>query len=99
MEASMTAYLVANVTVRNAEDMEAYAAAAGPTLAAHGGELILDGRLSETLTGTWEAPGVALVSFPSAEAARTWYHSPEYQALAPLRESAAEMDIALFAPD
>ena len=94
----MTAYLVANVTVRNAEKMEAYAAAAGPTLAAHGGELILDGQLSETLSGDWNAPGVALVRFPSVAAAQTWYNSPEYQALAPLRASAADMDIALFAP-
>jgi uncharacterized protein (DUF1330 family) len=94
----MTAYLVANVTVRNAENMEAYAAAAGPTLTAHGGEFILDGYLAETLAGTWDAAGVALVRFPSAEAARAWYNSPEYQALAPLRSSAADMDIALFEP-
>ena len=94
----MTAYLVANVTVRNAKDMEAYAAAAGPTLVAHGGELILDGQLPRTLSGSWDAPGVALVRFPSVEAAQTWSASPEYQALAPLRASAADMDIALFTP-
>ncbi|MCK0166756.1 DUF1330 domain-containing protein [Jannaschia sp. S6380] len=93
----MTAFLVANVTVRNAEQMEAYAVAAGPTLEAYGGELILDGQLSETLSGSWDAPGVALVRFPSVEAAQIWYNSPEYQALAPLRTSAADMDIALFA--
>ena len=92
----MTVYLVANVTVLNAERMEAYAAAAGPTVAAHGGEFILDGQLAETLSGKGAAPGLALVRFPSLEAAQTWYHSPEYQALAGLRASAAEMDIALF---
>ena len=96
-EVSLAAYLVANVTVRDAEKMEAYAAAAGPTLAAHGGELILDGRLAETLSGAWNAPGVALVRFPSVEAAQKWHNSPEYKALAPLRASAADMDIALFA--
>jgi uncharacterized protein (DUF1330 family) len=92
----MTVYLVANVTVRNAENMEAYAAAAGPTLVAHGGELVLDGQHAETLSGRWDTPGVALVRFPDVEAARKWYNSPEYQALAPLRSSAADMDIALF---
>ena len=94
----MTAYIIATVSVRNAEKMEAYAAAAGPTLEAHGGELILDARLAETFSGGWDTPGVALVRFPSMEAARSWYRSPEYQALAPLRASAADMDIALFAP-
>ncbi len=92
----MTVYLVANVTVLDTEKMEAYAASAGPTVAAHGGEFILDGRLAENLSGKWAAPGVALVRFPSLEAAQTWYHSPEYQALAGLRASAAEMEIALF---
>jgi uncharacterized protein (DUF1330 family) len=92
----MTAYLVANVTVRDAARMEAYAAAAGPTLAAHGGEFVLEGQLADTLSGTCAAPAVALVRFPSVEAARTWYNSPEYQALADLRSSAAHMDIALF---
>jgi len=92
----MTVYLVANVTVRDADKMQAYAAAAGPTLAAHGGELVLDGQLAETLSGKWTAPGVALVRFPSVDAAQTWYRSAEYQALAPLRSSAADMDIALF---
>jgi uncharacterized protein (DUF1330 family) len=92
----MTVYLVANVTVRNAEKMEAYTAAAGPTLVEHGGEFLLDGQHAETLSGQWDAPGVALVRFPSVEAARAWYNSPEYQALAPLRASAADMDIALF---
>ena len=92
----MTAFLVANVTVRDPERMEAYAAAAGPTLAAYGGELVLDGQLADTLFGTWAAPGLALVRFPTVEAARTWYASPEYKALAGLRSSAADMDIALF---
>ena len=92
----MTVYLVANVTVLDAEKMEAYATAAGPTLTQYGGEFVLDGQLTATLSGSWNAPGVAIVRFPDLEAARTWYASPEYQALAPMRSSAAEMDIALF---
>ena len=92
----MTVYLIANFTVLDAEKMKAYAAAAGPTLAAHGGEFVLDGQLADTFSGTWGAAGLALVRFPSLDAARTWYRSPEYQALASLRASAAKMDIALF---
>ena len=92
----MTVYLIANVTVLDAEKLEAYATAAGPTVAAHGGEFMLNGELADTLAGTWDAPGIAMVRFPSLEAVQTWYHSPEYQALAGLRASAAKMDIALF---
>lgn len=92
----MSAYLVANITVKDVEKMEAYATAAGPTLDAHGAEFIMEGTLAENLSGRWPVQGVALVRFPSVEAARTWYNSPEYKALQDLRASAADMDIALF---
>ena len=92
----MPVYLVANITVKDAEKMEAYAAAAGPTLDAFGAEFIMEGHLADTLSGRWPVQGVALVRFPSIEAAQTWYHSADYQALKELRSSAADMDIALF---
>ncbi|MEM6384163.1 MAG: DUF1330 domain-containing protein [Pseudomonadota bacterium] len=92
----MSAYLVANITVKDAKKMEAYAAAAGPTLEAHGAEFIMSGNLADNLSGKWPVEGVALVRFESIDAARTWYNSPEYTALRDLRASAADMDIALF---
>ena len=92
----MPAYLIANITVKDAEKMEAYAAAAGPTLDAYGAEFIMEGRLADNLSGRWPVQGIALVRFPSIEAAQTWYQSADYQALQELRSSAADMDIALF---
>lgn len=92
----MPAYLIANITVKDAEKMEAYAAAAGPTLDAHGAEFIMEGNLAENLSGRWPVQGVALVRFASIDVAMNWYHSPDYQALGDLRASAADMDIALF---
>lgn len=92
----MSAYLVANITVKDAKKMEAYAAAAGPTLEAHGAQFIMSGSLADNLSGEWPVKGVALVRFVSVNAARTWYNSPEYKALHDLRASAADMDIALF---
>jgi uncharacterized protein (DUF1330 family) len=35
------------------------------------------------------AEGVVILEFPDAEAARSWYYSPEYQARAKLRQKAA----------
>ena len=92
----MPAYLIANFTVKDAQKMEAYAAAAGPTLEAHGAEFIMEGQLAENLSGHWPVQGLALVRFPSVEAAQTWYNSADYQALQDLRSSAADIDIALF---
>ena len=92
----MPAYLIANITVKDDDKMEAYAAAAGPTLDAYGAEFIMEGELADNLSGHWPVSGVALVRFPSVEAAQTWYNSAEYLALRELRSAAADMDIALF---
>ena len=44
----MPAYLIANITVKDA-DIEAYAAAAGPTLDAYGAEFIMEGDRRQPL--------------------------------------------------
>lgn len=50
-------------------------------LAAYGAQEALEG----------EAPdGVVILKFPTMEEARAWYHSPEYQAVAPFRQKAAD---------
>ncbi|MEM8580318.1 MAG: DUF1330 domain-containing protein [Pseudomonadota bacterium] len=92
----MTAFLIANFTILDAERMQDYAEAAGPTLTAHGGEFVFKGALAETLLGQRSGPNVAVVRFPSLDAAQSWYHSPEYKALTDLRASAAQMEFALF---
>jgi len=39
---------------------------------------------------------VAIIRFPSVDAANGWFASPEYQALAELRTAAAEMQFTLY---
>lgn len=49
---------------------------------------------TETLEG--EAPdGVILLEFPTVEAAKAWYNSPEYQAALPHRQRAADYRVVL----
>lgn len=92
----MTALLIANITVRDAEQMQAYGAAAGPTVAAHGGEFIMRGKFADTLLGDRADNAVALIRFPTVDAAKGWFTSPEYQALTDLRDSAANMEFTLY---
>jgi len=37
------------------------------------------------LEGDWKAGRVVVLQFPTIDAARAWYGSPEYQAIRPLR--------------
>jgi uncharacterized protein (DUF1330 family) len=40
-----------------------------------------------SLAGGWNPERIIIVEFPSSEEVRRWLSSPEYQELAPLRES------------
>jgi uncharacterized protein (DUF1330 family) len=76
----MSAYLVYNYTVTNAEEYQAYPPAAIPTLAGHDVEVLVADYESEAKEGSPE-PVAVVLRFPSKEAARAWYESSEYQAI------------------
>lgn len=76
----MSAYLIANYKITNPEAYEAYVAAVGSTLQEHGAKPLVADYKSEVIEGTPSSVTIVL-SFPSKEAARTWYNSPDYQAI------------------
>jgi uncharacterized protein (DUF1330 family) len=80
----MPAYLVANYNITNPEGYQQYIAAVGPTIFAHNGEILVAGEGAEVVEGT---PGTVTVvlKFPTKEALRAWYDSPEYQEIIHLR--------------
>lgn len=71
-------YLVANYDITNEEGYQRYISTVGPTIIAHGGEILVAGPGSEVVEGNPELVTVVL-KFPSKDAIRTWYDSPEYQ--------------------
>ena len=85
----MTAYMVGRVDVTDAEKWKEYAAAAGPTVAAHGGTYIARGGAIEGLEN-FEDDGkrIVILQFPDMDSARNWYKSEEYQAARAKREGA-----------
>ena len=92
----MTALIDARFDVKNAERMDAYATAAGPTVLDHGGEFVAMGEKVEALVGDDTKQSVAMVRFPDVATAKRWFASPEYAACKPLREEAAEMQFTLY---
>lgn len=74
----MPAYVIAKYDITDPECYQAYGPLAGPAVAAYGGEVVTAGPPLHTLEG--KAPAtVVVLRFPSAEVARDWYESPEYQ--------------------
>lgn len=85
----MSAYVIVHATPKDAEKMQAYGAAAGPTLAAFGGEFVTRGP-SEVLSGESAHKIAVVLKFPDKDAARRWYASPAYQAAIPVRMEAMD---------
>jgi uncharacterized protein (DUF1330 family) len=89
------AYLIADIEVTEPEVYERYREAAGASLAAHGGRFVVRGGAAQVLEGDWTPRRLIVLEFGSLEAARSWYHSPEYTAAKELRLRSADSRLVL----
>lgn len=85
----MAAYLMTQYKITNPEKYKAYTASVAPTILAHGGEILVAGPNSIPVEGNPEPMNVVL-KFPSMEALRGWYNSPEYQEIIHFRTDNTE---------
>ena len=85
----MAAYVIAQMTVHDLALYREYAAKVPATVAAHGGRFLVAADSADVREGEQPYPRTVIGEFPTLEAAQRWYESPEYQALAPLRQAAA----------
>lgn len=91
----MTAYLIANIEVRDAEAFERYRAAVPAVIAAHGGRYIVRGGAIHAMEGDMGVRRLVILEFPSTDAARAFYDSPEYAPLLELRLASTRSDLVL----
>ena len=76
----MAAYFIAQYVVNDPKLYREYQAAAGPTIQACGGEVVVFDVASEIIEGKPPGRQTVIVRFESTEAAKAWYRSPAYQA-------------------
>ena len=86
----MAAYLIAQYTVNDPALYAEYQAGAGPTVQAHGGEVVAFDVAAETLEGASPGPQTVIIRFATTEALRGWYDSEEYQAVVGKRLAATD---------
>jgi uncharacterized protein (DUF1330 family) len=89
----MAAYLIVDIDVKNAAGYDEYRRQVPPTVAKYGGRFIVRGGASEVLEGNWAPKRVVVVEFPTMEALKRWYNSPEYMPLIALRQSHSSGDV------
>jgi uncharacterized protein (DUF1330 family) len=84
------AYIIVDMKVSNAEQYKQYMAAAPAAVAAAGGEYLVRGGRFEALEGEWQPARIAMLRFPSFEAAKTFYDAELYRAARQKRAGATE---------
>jgi uncharacterized protein (DUF1330 family) len=82
----MPAYILVEIDVRDPETYERYKAMAPPIVAAYGGRYLVRGGKTEVLEGDWVPKRLVLLEFDSAERAKAWWASTEYEAAKALRQ-------------
>ncbi len=91
----MTAFLVSDVSVRDADAFQTYRTRAAASIMQHGGRYLARGGQIERLEGTWKPRNIIIVEFPSIEQARAWYRSPEYAFALEMRDKALSRNLIL----
>lgn len=81
----MPAYVIVEVTVTNPEPYAGYRDLATASVARHGGRFLVRGGATTPLEGDWHPERFVVIEFPSAEAARGFYFSEDYQAALKVR--------------
>lgn len=89
-------YWIAHVDVSDAEAYKLYVAANAAAFTKYGARFLVRGGAFECPEGSVRARTVVL-EFPTHEAARACYGSPEYAEALALRRNASEADIIIIA--
>lgn len=91
----MSAYLVCMVRVDDPETYRKYTARTPALIAKHGGRFLVRGGDVETIEGPAFQDRLVVLEFPSKEAVRTFYRSPEYQEVMQHRTAASQATFLL----
>jgi uncharacterized protein (DUF1330 family) len=89
-DGNMSVYMVIESKVKNPERYREYQSKVPGTIARYGGRYLARGEGVTPLSGDWKPERMILLEFPDERHIRDWLASPEYRAIAPLREAGAE---------
>ncbi len=85
------AYILADVTVTDAEKMAQYRLWSTKAMQEHGAEVLVRGGDFEVLEGPWTPSRLVLLKFKDRAAAKAFYASETYRHARTLREGAGVM--------
>ena len=84
------AYIIVDMLIADMAQYQQYMAEAPTAVAAAGGEYLVRGGRFEALEGQWQPGRIAMLRFPSYEAAKVFYEGEMYRAAWAKRLGATE---------
>jgi len=88
------AYWIAHVDVRDPDRYKDYVAAAKPAFEKYGANFLARGGAYEAMEGRGRGRNV-VIEFPSFQAAKDCYNSPEYQAAKAIRVTVSDAEMVI----
>jgi uncharacterized protein (DUF1330 family) len=92
----MATYVVGDIQITDPAAFQTHVPRALATIARFGGRVIAGGGKVDLLEGGPMPERIFIIEFPTADAARSWYGSDEYQAALKVRQSAAHGRVFLI---
>ena len=92
----MPAYVIAEISITDADGYKEYTKQVGATVEKYGGKFLVRGGRADALEGEWPERRRVILEFPSVEAARNWWDSPEYEKPKALRKATSEGRLLLI---
>ena len=86
---TMSVYMIISSKVLDSDIYGQYIDQVSPIVEKYGGRYHVRGEHIKSL-GSWKPDRIIVIEFPSETNIKQWLASPEYQAIAPLREAGAE---------
>ena len=91
----MPIYIVAQINIDDRDTYARYEAGFMEIFDRYEGELLAVDEAVKELEGSWEYMRTVIIQFPDEAAARSWYDSDDYQALAQHRFAASAANLAI----
>ena len=91
----MPTYVVGDIHITDLAAFQTHVPRALATIARFGGRVIAGGGRIDLLEGGPMPERIFIIEFPSADAARRWYRSDEYQAVIGLRHGSTTSNLVI----
>ena len=92
----MPTYIVGDIKISDPASYQAHLPRALATIARFGGRVVAGGGRIDLLEGDPMPERIFIIEFPTADAARRWYHSEDYQEAVKTRLSASSGRVFLI---